>query len=440
MKIKLLIIITGLAFGYLRGQAYNLEECISIALQNKESLKASALDVESARVGTYGSSSGILPSIRFNGSWNETRFPPQQGAYNPGTGDIEREIVSSLTSWSSGLNVSQTIYDGGVWWNTIAESKNNYQLAGQVNRQVQINIIYEVHRSFFSFLKSQQLLDVAELNLTSSRQQMELVKYQYELGAVKKTDLLKAEVNIGLARVDVINQETFLKNAYRDLKNAMGLMGSGLEFGAADAGRPMEPIPDYNFALETMENQNPSLLTKRHQIAGAELTRKLAQGARLPSISVNISYSGNAIDSESLINKWNDNWRMNTGLTLSFPLYSGNSLSTRHQRAQLSHTKQQSEYQTQKQDLMVKLNGLLDVLDNYVEIIPINEQILTSAEEDLKLAQERYALGANTILEVLDAQVSVIRAQSSVITTKYDARIQQANLKALLGTLDSDLQ
>ena len=75
-------------------------------------------------------------------------------------------------------------------------------------------------------------------------------------------------------------------------------------------------------------------------------------------------------------------------------------------------------------------------MQNFSEIIPINETVLESAEEDLKLSQVRYSQGSTTILEVLNAQVSVVQAKSSLVRSKYDALIQQANLKALLGTLD----
>ena len=50
----------------------------------------------------------------------------------------------------------------------------------------------------------------------------------------------------------------------------------------------------------------------------------------------------------------------------------------------------------------------------------------------------RYSQGSTTILEVLNAQVSVVQAKSSLVRSKYDAFIQQANLKALLGTLDAE--
>jgi outer membrane protein TolC len=77
-----------------------------------------------------------------------------------------------------------------------------------------------------------------------------------------------------------------------------------------------------------------------------------------------------------------------------------------------------------------------EALKNYAEIIPIYETVVASAIEDLKLVQERYRLGAATILEVLDAQVSLIRSNSILINTIHEARTQEANLRATLGTLD----
>ena len=62
--------------------------------------------------------------------------------------------------------------------------------------------------------------------------------------------------------------------------------------------------------------------------------------------------------------------------------------------------------------------------------------MVVSAEEDLKLVQGRYSLGSATILEVLDAQVSLIRSNSTLINTVHDARIQEMNLSAILGILD----
>ena len=54
----------------------------------------------------------------------------------------------------------------------------------------------------------------------------------------------------------------------------------------------------------------------------------------------------------------------------------------------------------------------------------------------MRLAQQKYELGSASILELLNAQLGLIQASSSLVRTKYDAAIQVANLDDLLGTLD----
>jgi TolC family type I secretion outer membrane protein len=419
-------------------QSYSLEEAVKIALENKESLKASAMDLESSRQGVKGSYSRILPSVRFSGNMNESRFPTQTGGYNQTTGEITLDKISSQISASSAISLSQNIYDGGVWWNTIRQAKNNYKIAEEFDRQIKSNIIRNVHSTYFNYLKVSQLLDVARSNLMSSQQQLALAEQKYQLGSAKKTDLLKAQVRFGQARVDVVNNDAGLQNAYLSLKNAMGLIGKELDFSVEEVESPLDIVPEFETGFELVQKFNPSVKAKQYQITAAELGEKIAKGSRLPIISGNASMSGTSDNiSDAISNSYNDQKRVNTGLSISIPIFSGNSISTRIQKAKIAVNKQESEYLTQLQDLSVQLQLSIDQLNNFQEIIPINETVLVSAEEDLKLAQVRYRQGSTIILEVLDAQVSVVRARSSLIRTKYDAYIQQANLKALLGTLDT---
>ena len=421
-----------LPFAFGLSQSYSLEEAIKIALENKESLKASAMDLESSRQGVKGSYSSILPSVRFSGSMNESRFP------SSGVGETSLDKISSQISASSAISLSQNIYDGGVWWNTIKQAKNNYKIAEEFDRQVKTNIIRNVHASYFNYLKASQLIDAARSNLMSSQQQLAYAEQNYQLGSAKKTDLLKAQVRFGQARIDLVNSDAGFQNAYLSLKNAMGLIGKEADFVVEEVESPLEIVPEFETGFELVQKFNPSVKAKQHQITAAEIGEKIAKGSRLPNISANTSMSGTADNiGDAISNSSNDQKRINTGLSISIPIFSGNSIATRIQKAKLAVDKQESQYLSQLQDLSVQLQSLIDQLNNYLEIIPINETVLVSAEEDLKLAQVRYSQGSTTILEVLDSQASVVRARSSLIRSKYDAYIQQANLKALLGTLDT---
>ena len=425
-----------LAISICYSQNYSLEKAVEIALQNKETLKVSALDLRSSKQDIKSSYSGILPSLRASTTMTESRFPEQTVGFNQSSGEILSD-VSSITSASSNISINQNIYDGGVWWNNIRLAKNNYKISEQFNRQIKTNIIRNVHFAYFNYLKAMQLLGVARSNLMSSQQQLALVEQKFDLGSAKKTDLLKAKVRFGQARVDLISNDASLKSAYRNLKNAMGLINTNDEFSISDVERPLEIIPEFETGFKLIQKLNPSIKAKQYQIVAAKIGTKIAKGSRMPNISISASAFGTAESiSDAVSNSYGDNQRTNTSLSISLPLYSGNTISTRIQKAKLTVNKQESEYLTQLEDLSVQLKDLIDQLQNFSEIIPINETVLESAEEDLKLSQVRYSQGSTTILEVLNAQVSVVQAKSSLVRSKYDAFIQQANLKALLGTLD----
>ena len=432
---KLIIFIT-ISFCY--AQNYSLEQAVEVALQNKEALKASALELNASKQDIRSSYSGILPSVRITGSTTESTFPEQAIGFNQSSGEILNN-VSSITSASSSFSIAQNIYDGGIWWNNIRLAKNNFRITEQFDRQIKTNIIRNVHFAYFNYLKAIQLLDVSRSNLMSSQQQLTLVQQQYDLGSAKKTDLLKAEVRFGQARIDVITNDASVKSAYRNLKNAMGLINSDQDFTIEEVEKPLELIPEFETGFELVQKFNPSVKAKQYQIMSAKLNTKLARGSRLPVISLSASSSGADENlGDAISNNYGDNQRTNASLSISIPIYTGNSISSRIQKAKIGVDKQESEYLTQLEDLSVQLEDYLDQLNNYIEVIPINETVLESAEEDLKLSQVRYSQGSTTILEVLNAQVSVVQARSSLVRSKYDAFIQQANLKALLGTLDSE--
>jgi TolC family type I secretion outer membrane protein len=415
-----------------------LEDAVKVALENKEVLKASSLDLQSSRQDIKSSYSGILPSIRASASGSESRFPQQSFGFNQSSGELLTD-VSSITSGSSNISISQNIYDGGVWWNNIRLAKNNYRVSEQFDRQLKTNIIRNVHFAYFNYLKAIQLLDVARSNLMSSQQQLTFVQQQYDLGSARKTDLLKAEVRFGQARIDVITNDASVKSAYRNLKNAMGIMKSDEDFTIEEVQEPLEMVPEFETGFQLLQKHNPSVKAKQYQIVTAELGEKIAKGSRMPTLSLSANTSGSSDNiGDAISNNFGDKQRTNATVSISIPLYTGNSISTRIQKAKIAVDRQESEYLTQLEDMSVQLKDFIDQLNNFTEVIPINETVLESAEEDLKLSQVRYTQGSTTILEVLNAQVSVVQARSSLVRSKYDAFIQQANLKALLGTLDLD--
>ena len=83
----------------------------------------------------------------------------------------------------------------------------------------------------------------------------------------------------------------------------------------------------------------------------------------------------------------------------------------------------------------------LQIKQAYLEIektseqVKVNEENVAAAEEDLKITQEKYNLGAATILDLLDAQVSLKEAQMSKISSEFDYNLAVAALEHATGKM-----
>ncbi len=448
---KNIFFIIFIVFQYLFGRGYSLNDCIQTALTQKKTILSATLEVASAEKGVKASYSGILPSIQAISGVSQNRFPERQAIsydlssfadINPFDPKIPSDTLVSnhFNNLSVGLSLNQLLYDGGRSRTQIQQARTNLDIAFFNERLIKTNIIQKVIQSYYNLLQAQKLYDVAEKNLEMSEGQVALVEKQFELGVVKKTDLLKANVAFGQARVDALNKKVNYENNRRVLFNDMGLQDFGQKITAMDEKWVPPTIPTKTEILKSLKDKNPSIAISKQQIKVRDLYIKLAKGLRMPLINTSINYSANGENSEKLIDAFQDDWSLGFNLSFSIPIYSGNSLSIQQQQTLLS--KQQSEYSyiTLLNDLRVQAELIRETLTNYTEIIPINQEIVLSAEEDLKLVTERYSLGSATILEVLDAQVSLMRSKSSLINIIHDARIQEASLNALLGVLDGKYQ
>ena len=215
----------------------------------------------------------------------------------------------------------------------------------------------------------------------------------------------------------------------------MGLLNSDIEINIEKKIDFTLAIPSFEEAYSLMLINSPDLNILDNQILGAQINVKKAWSSSLPSI--NMSVGMNASSSDQLTRSYfDDNYIKSANITLSIPIFSGfrNKNSIQISKLQLNQAETRSANGTSA--AKVSLYALINSLSNYQEIIPIQEEVLISAEEDLKLAQQKYELGSASILELLDAQLALIQASSTLVRTKYDAAIQVANLDDLLGTLD----
>ena len=206
---------------------------------------------------------------------------------------------------------------------------------------------------------------------------------------------------------------------------------------ASDAFSAWQFLQEVGSKKDLRKGENPvrSINILDNQIITSKLRIKQAWSSSMPSIEMSAGINASSAD-QLTRGYFDDNYIKSVNIRLSIPIFSGFRNKNNIQIAKLRLDQAETRLSGGTNSAKVSLYALINTLNNYQEIIPIQEEVLLSAEEDLKLAQQRYELGSASILELLDAQLALIQASSSLVRTKYDAAIQVANLDNLLGTLD----
>ena len=191
--------------------------------------------------------------------------------------------------------------------------------------------------------------------------------------------------------------------------------------------------PDLDAEIQYMLGHRPDLLGTETLVAAAGDNLSAVKRTRWPTLGLAFSYGWNdrLWPSEDFFFKNEYNWRV--GLAVNWPIFD------RYQRKANIINASAQERIAELTYTQAKLDAILQVKTIYLSLHEASErarvarQTTDQGKENLRLAEERYRVGAGTILETNDAQVSLTQAMADLVTAHTDYLIARANLQLATG-------
>jgi len=429
------------------GRPLTLDECVGISLRDNSTLRNAERRAQIAGTNVMSVRAGILPSI--NSTLQSGKF--RQGdrtllgdvpvGLDPNTGQVlyERRTITqpgySSNSNSAQINASLLLFDFGTSWNRIRQANAAEEASTKTYQSTKQNTILLVHQRYFGHLKELQLLAVDEEAAKSSEEQLKRTETMYEIGSVAQGDVFRARTQHGQDRISLIMQKNLVNSSRNLLNVAMGRPADA-ELNIVDVEDEPQ-FRDYNLeeVIGVAVEKNPELQSVQSEMKRAQIGRRVAMSAFLPSFSISGSYSRSHNEFDRVYSEFGKNWFGSVGLSMRLNLFNGFADQANVEREGLNYRIAEEEHQNRLRNLRLEAEQALLALQAWKEITEINKNNLISAQEDLRLAQERYRVGAGTLLDIINAQVSVTRAKSTLVRAKYDSKIAHAQLRATMGTL-----
>ncbi len=426
-SLVLILILNFITVGLVWGQKpLTIEEAIQIALKNNSTLKSAWETYRASKSSAFGAWSNFLP--RADASLGRTEYdnPRQFFTYRP------PYLVVSSNSYSFGLSVNQSIFDGGFSWFNLGYRRALQRSSENSYRQTKQETIVAVKNASFGLLKAQRLLEVQQDVVKRAQQQLDIAKARYDLGSASLSDYLKAKVLMSNANLDLVNAKNNVEIARATLNTVLGIRVDSPT--SIDAKLEYQKYNiDLENSLKTSLSNHPLIEKSKADLDASEAQLMSAWSQHLPSLTASFDYGWYDARFPDNRRDWGriDSWSVN--FRVSMNIFSGFQITSDINAAKHGKKASEERLAQQKKDLELQIRTAYLNIQSAEEKILVTQEAAKSAEEDLNITQEKYNLGAASTLELLDAQVSYRTAKTNEVNALFDYTVAVSELEKSLG-------
>lgn len=399
--------------------ADTLEEDLAKAYEANPTLVAARANQRAVDENVPIERSQGLPSLSATGGLNE--YP-----YETNTSNAARQATASLS-------LGVPVYSGGGVKNGVRAAKTRV-LAGRADlRGTESQVFSSVVAGYMDVIQNEALVGLASNNVQVLETNLQATSDRFEIGDLTRTDVAQSEARLALARGDLRSAQA---NLIRARENYIALVGDAPD--ALEAPPPLPGLPnDPDSAVDVALESNPDLIAAHERARAAGFDVRVASASRLPTVALSANgnyanYLGSLTDSAALFTP-NSSTSATLGVRVSVPLYQGGRPSALRRQAQARESVALENIVATERDVIAQVRAAYSSWRAANEIIESSQTAVSAAELSLEGVRAENTVGNRTILDILDAQQELLRAQVQLVTARRNAYVAGFTLLAAMG-------
>lgn len=421
-----------------------LDDAIEMALSDGADIISKEVELTQSKADYLSGLGGVfLPTINtslsFRRQWGTSYsfgdFNYYGGVdYVPGyQGEVYNNVmfngdsdVSNTYTYSA--NLTQPLVSPSAMFAYLS-ARSSYRASRLKYEDATAGVIIGICDAYFGVLKAGHILEASKRAYESSKKHLEYAQRLYEMEGVSQIDVLKAQVQLSEAEIDLIEAEGALKRAMMNLNDTLG---KPVETELILEEVPIE-IEDYEYGecLEVMNEVKRYEEMYKSEDASALYASLAGWSMRLPSLYGNFSYYWN--NERFTTENWGRNDGYYIGLTLSLNLFDGLSTEAGIMRARASRRLSKNYADRAKELAEMALRNAYISYEEAKKKLEVTMNMLETAKMELNLAERRYELGAGSIMELTEAQAQYLSSVSQNENAKYSLLTSEMELKRAMG-------
>lgn len=429
------LLLSPAAFGQTE-KPLTLEDALTIGREHSKLLKISSAKVDAATARADETGTTLLPSLKLEGSYRRlSDVDPFQVTvpFSPSPIVISPTI---LNTYNVRVGLQQPIFTGFKLRSNARAAEYLATAATFENRNDASELDLNIIGAYWTLFQTIQTRTLVDENVTRLVSYEEDTKRLMNAGMATRNDLLKIQVQLSSARLTQIDAVNDVQLAMMNLNN---IIGQPLETLVRLVSRPAgvedrSPGEEESGRLVTKAlDARPDLQAMKFRVQAAEASVSAAQGGWWPQLFLGANYYYARPNSryQPARDEFKSTW--DVGVTLQFDLWNWGA--TSYQTGQASAQFHQNEllYAQMKDNISLEVTRAALNVERARNKVAVAQLSIEQADENVRTTNDKYRNGLATSSDLLDADVALLQAKTSLSASQVEYALALARLDKATG-------
>ena len=403
-----------------------LDSLIAVALSNNYNLQSIEATLEKSRLSYQQSKSAFYPSLSLDAQYDLSETSLN---YYEETSSDQYRTNGYL---NAGLNATWEIDVFGKNRDNVKANKKSYLATEASYQNAIMNLCAQVATVYFNLRSYQQQLIVANQNIASEKNILDITIARYESGLGTQLDVSQAKSVYYNTLATIPRLDAYITQCVNNLAILLGTYPSNLK----DSFNDISELPSIRHIVNV--GIPADVIRNRPDVRQAELNIE-AQAAIIgatkadfyPKFKITGSFGYLSHDLDEFFN--NESMMFQVTPSISWNLFSGMEIRKAVQMSEIALEECIDNYNN------VILNAIQEVeteMSNYanaLKTIEMGQQVVEQGNKTLELSIDLYKRGLGTFTNVLDAQRTVLSDQNYLVSAWNSALLALVRLYTALG-------
>ncbi|MBA2880915.1 outer membrane protein TolC [Desulfosalsimonas propionicica] len=415
------------------GRELSLDEAIELALQRNPGIEVQRHQTDSARADWREARGKRLPHLSAAASasryLDDQRLVP---ARSPGEAGAWGE-----DQYGADLVLELPLFTGGRLINRASAARLFAEAAMDRLGRTRKETVFNVTSTFYAILEQRKVIESLRFSHKAVSRQQEKIQ---DLIAVEKgvrVDLLRVRVRLSDIEQQIIAEENRLEALHRLLANLLGMETEQKHLPVQGNLSFENPGVSGDVLWQDIYAARQDYQALKNQAQAAEKSLAAARGEYFPRIDLRGTYGGRWAEGDTTVQAGASEEEDvgSIGLHMEMPLFAGGEIAARTAGARADQAALQARLRELELQIRLEVQNARDAVIADTKRVQTTRAAIEEAAEALDIEQTKYNLGKGTIVDVLDAQDALLRAQTNLARALAAYNTDLARLELARGTI-----